>query len=378
MVAASPPVVLFVDDEPDLLEGVRLGLRRQPFDVVTTTSVEEAFRLLDTRPVAAVVSDERMPEMAGSRFLAEVRHRHPDVERIILTGHASTEATIAAINDARVFRFLTKPCASSDLSETLTEALAAREIRLAGHDPSTVERHVVEQLEAALEQASIVLQPIVDANGRLFAHECLLRTDHEVLSNPTQLLDAAVRLARQGDVDRRVRRHAAEVLSTSDVGAALFVNLVPDSLLDPLLHSDDDPLAPWAHRVVLEVTERVDLDTIPGVDEAVGRLRARGFRIALDDLGSGFSGLTSFARLQPDVVKFDMALVRGVHGNTTRGGLIRSMTRLCRDMGILTVAEGVEEREELDEVLRLGCDLIQGYLIGRPASAPSTSVDWVR
>ena len=99
----TTPLVLFVDDEWDVTEAMRVGMRSYEFDVVTAGSADEALEILEQSAVDVVVSDERMPGMSGVRFLAHVREHHPDAERIILTGHASVETSIAAINDAQVF-----------------------------------------------------------------------------------------------------------------------------------------------------------------------------------------------------------------------------------------------------------------------------------
>lgn len=94
-----------------------------------------------------------------------------------------------------------------------------------------------------------------------------------------------------------------------------------------------------------------------------------GFRIAIDDLGAGYAGLTSFATLEPELVKLDMSLVRDIDKNPMKEKLVRSMTALCKDLGMLVVAEGVETTRERDLLVELGCDLLQGFLLGRPAPA---------
>jgi DNA-binding transcriptional ArsR family regulator len=95
-----------------------------------------------------------------------------------------------------------------------------------------------------------------------------------------------------------------------------------------------------ASRVVLEITEHTSLDDIADVRERVARLRSVGFRIAVDDLGAGYAGLNSFAQLQPEVVKLDIALVRDIHLEPTKRALAESMTSLCRQMHVAVVAEG--------------------------------------
>lgn len=115
MTPAARPRVLCVDDEPLVLHALSRNLRAH-FDVTTATSGLEALGLLDDPPPFAVVlSDMRMPEMDGARFLTRVRERTPDSVRILLTGHADLASAVAAVNQGQVFRFLTKPCPPEDL-----------------------------------------------------------------------------------------------------------------------------------------------------------------------------------------------------------------------------------------------------------------------
>ena len=100
--------------------------------------------------------------------------------------------------------------------------------------------------------------------------------------------------------------------------------------------------------------------------EVLARLRARGFLIAVDDLGAGYAGLNTFALLKPDIVKFDMQLLRRIHEDPTRAKLVQSIASLCREIDTRTIAEGIECEEERDCVLSLRCDYIQGFYYARP------------
>ena len=95
-------------------------------------------------------------------------------------------------------------------------------------------------------------------------------------------------------------------------------------------------------------------------------MRALGFRIAVDDIGAGYSGLTSFTDLTPEIVKIDMSLVRSIHTSKVKERTVRALCSLCHEIGTLVVGEGVETTAERDCLLALGCDLLQGYLIGKP------------
>jgi EAL domain-containing protein (putative c-di-GMP-specific phosphodiesterase class I) len=137
-------------------------------------------------------------------------------------------------------------------------------------------------------------------------------------------------------------------------------------LLDEDLYRVDAPLTKIADRVVLEITERAAIDDVADVHAHVTNLRRLGFRIAIDDLGAGYAGLSSFAALEPEIVKLDMSLVRNVHESPIRQRLIGSMTSLCIDMGMQVIAEGIESAAECDTVRQSGCNLLQGYLFARP------------
>ncbi len=110
-----------------------------------------------------------------------------------------------------------------------------------------------------------------------------------MLPHPGAVLDAAERAGRIHDVGRAVRQSVVVGARTAESNWLLFVNLHPEDLLDPTLYLAESPLTALAHRVVLEITERVSLDQIGHVRDRVASLRALGFQIALDDLGAGYA-----------------------------------------------------------------------------------------
>ncbi len=115
--------ILVVDDEPNILSSIKRLLMDEPYEIAMATTAEDGLEILKHRAIKVVVSDECMPGMSGSEFLAIVKTRYPDVIRIILTGHASTEAAIRAVNNGEVYRFLTKPWQDYELILTLRKAI---------------------------------------------------------------------------------------------------------------------------------------------------------------------------------------------------------------------------------------------------------------
>jgi EAL domain-containing protein (putative c-di-GMP-specific phosphodiesterase class I) len=220
----------------------------------------------------------------------------------------------------------------------------------------------------ALERLYMVFQPIVSwADREIVAYEALVRTHEPSLARPDLLFSAAEKLDMVIPMGRAIRRAVAKEVEKAPDTVSIFVNVHGGELADAELYAADAPLARVADRIVLEITERWSLDRFHDVRERIRVLRSLGYRVAVDDLGAGYAGLTSFAHLRPEIVKLDMSLIRGVNDDPTRQHLIRSLNNVCRDLGIRVVAEGVETREERDALIALGSDLFQGYLFSKPA-----------
>jgi two-component system probable response regulator PhcQ len=127
---SKPPnaTVLLVDDEPHVLEGLKRALRQEPFECLTATSAAAALELLGRHRIDVVISDEQMPGTSGSVFLSRVRTQFPRAIRMILSGQASLEAAVRAINEGEVYRFFLKPCNPADLAHTIHHALAHKRL----------------------------------------------------------------------------------------------------------------------------------------------------------------------------------------------------------------------------------------------------------
>ena len=120
--------VLVVDDVPSIRELMEDALSSKTYRVLTAASAEAALEVLKHHRADVVISDEKMPGMTGTEFLSRVRKRYPETVRIILTGHATLDAAIRAINEGEIYRFLTKPCNLVDLTVTIRQALAQKDL----------------------------------------------------------------------------------------------------------------------------------------------------------------------------------------------------------------------------------------------------------
>jgi len=137
-VDVSACVVLFVDDEPNVLRGLARALRQQPFTTCTARSAEEAMDILKAHRVDLIVSDENMPGTCGTKLLAWVADNFPEVPRIILTGQPSVPSALRAINEGGVYRYFTKPGNIVELALAIREGLEQERVRQTGAAESSV------------------------------------------------------------------------------------------------------------------------------------------------------------------------------------------------------------------------------------------------
>jgi len=377
--------ILLVDDEHSIARAYARTLGAAGFTVETAHDGASAAAATRARKFDVIVSDITMPGMNGLELLRLVREHDLDVPFVLMTGGPAIDSAVRAM-EYGALRYLIKPVAPAELEEVVTRA-----VRL--HQMARIKREALEiyrlegkalgdraGLEArfahAMETLWIAYQPIVSWSRRsTFAYEALVRNEEATLRSPPDLFEAAERLGRLQELGRTVRDRVARTLDEQPTSELIFVNLHAMELADDSLIAPDAPLSRHARRVVLEVTERAPLEQIRDVTARVAQLRALGYRIAVDDLGAGYAGLTSFAHLEPDVVKVDMSLIRGIDQSPMKQKLLGSIVGLCRDLGIEIIAEGVETPAERDALVRVGGDLCQGYLFARPEK-PWASIDF--
>ena len=120
--------VLLVDDEPNVLFALKRSLRKEDFEILTATSGEEALQILGNKEIDVVISDQDMPGMTGTTLLAHLKEKFPDTVRLMLTGKATLEVAVEAINEGAISRFLMKPCNITDLTVTIRQALQQKEL----------------------------------------------------------------------------------------------------------------------------------------------------------------------------------------------------------------------------------------------------------
>jgi EAL domain-containing protein (putative c-di-GMP-specific phosphodiesterase class I)/CheY-like chemotaxis protein len=368
--------VLIVEDD-EALTRVALRTLGEDFEVVAATSFRSAQGALANDDFDVLIVDLVLPDGSGLDLLPEGRAPNPELPVVMVTGSLSVESATKALR-SQVQEYLAKPFSpaqllgvarraaeSGRLSRMRTKLLSDR------YGGEEVVRDIAETEKAfarALPKIAMAFQPIVRAvDGSVFGYEALLRCAEPSLSTPLRLLAAAEVLGRLDDLGRAVRRSVAvAVQSNRDSVHTLFVNIHPSEVRADLLADTSDPLLMMAERVVLEITERASLEPGPKLDAELARIRELGYRVAVDDLGEGYAGLSSLVHLHPDIVKIDMSLVHDVHRTPLKRDIVAALVDMARRSGISVVAEGIETVADRDTLVQLGCDLLQGYLFAEP------------
>ena len=376
-VSAARRRVLVIDDEPAVLKVIGLVLQRRGFAVDTMSSAKLALQQIPQQKYHAILSDIIMPEMTGVEFLRELRRHDLDVPVILMTAGPTLDSAIDAI-EYGAQQYLLKPVEPDALVKAVGRAVALGELARAKRDAlagggakKTVSLNERADLEAVLKRAldtiRIVFQPVVSLkSSSLFGYEALMRCDETLFPSYGALLAAADRVAWRPILARTIYQRIAQQCAELPDGALLFVNVHPYDAQEGLLTGADAPLEPLAHRIVLELGDRTSAAQIDAFANGVPALRAAGFRIAIDDLGTGGSGMVAFGKLSPDFVKLDGALVTGLDASEANARMTRGMYALCRELGVSVIAEGVETAAERAALEAIGADLAQGHVFGQP------------
>lgn len=226
-------------------------------------------------------------------------------------------------------------------------------------------------------------QPIVSLpNLEIVAYECLSRgvkSDGSLMS-PYLLFKLAVENDLLFFLDRLCRENALKTAAVKKISADIFINFIPTSIYVP--ETCLQSTMHWARqleydpsRIVFEVVESHQVEDLKHLRSILDFYRDKGFRTALDDIGSGHTNLTTLAALGADVIKIDMEIIRGIDKDPVKQSIFGALSTIAHENGIKVLAEGVETCEELAYVKENGAELAQGYLFAKPAAEPVRRVE---
>jgi EAL domain-containing protein (putative c-di-GMP-specific phosphodiesterase class I) len=223
----------------------------------------------------------------------------------------------------------------------------------------------------------MAFQPIVDlGQGGIYAYEALVRG---LRNEPAGDILARVNDQNRYRFDQLCRIKAIELASALGMSTRLSINFNPNAVYRPetCLRATLNIAAQLGfphERIIFEITEGERIADHAHLREIVREYKRQGFRTAIDDFGAGYSGLNLLTEFQPDIIKLDMALIRNIGQDRVRQVIVHGVLHVCRELGILVIAEGVETRDELLFLRDAGIQLFQGYYFARPGFEKLPSV----
>lgn len=232
-----------------------------------------------------------------------------------------------------------------------------------------------------------VFQPIFSlSDGAIYGHEALTRVSRTgSIATPDELFAHAREFGLTVPLERLCRKKSLVRAKELEIPGRIFINVCP-AILQAGDHERGhtasllDELGIQRSRIVFELTERTLIEDFALFNRTLSHYRKQGYSIAIDDLGSGYSGLKMLAQLEPDYVKLASFLTAGIDSSATRQALVESLASFCGKIGATVVAEGIERDEELAYLISAGVDLGQGYLLGKPSATllpPNNSLNLI-
>jgi EAL domain-containing protein (putative c-di-GMP-specific phosphodiesterase class I) len=280
-----------------------------------------------------------------NHMLRQARHAAENAETLLLAGDIAS----------RMAKRIDGP--RGRLGARMSEALSAE-------DRTRVEATLTRLI--AGDGLSMAVQPIVDVRtGSVYAYEALARFAGST-EGPLHLLSMAAMLGKRDALERACLRATLDLFARRPAGTSLSVNLSAPVLLDPLTIEMLDERHDL-RGLIIEITEETLVQGDMQLRNTIAPLRERGARLAVDDMGAGYSGLRQITAVQPSYLKLDSSLISGIHHDQDRAALVGALVGYSNQVGSLLVAEGVEYSAELRVLSKLGVPLAQGYYTGRPA-----------
>lgn len=350
LASPSPTRVMILARRLDELFALERCVRGMALRVIALACRRSEMTAAITRvaPDILIIEEELLPGSGGSGA-SEMRKRWPGMGVVVLKSGAATNTAVTA---ATVCRWMADACEDIGIA----------------HPFSIVDHGSHDLFSDVLDRIVMDWQPLYRGkDGTIYGFEALVRSDHSTVRTAAQILGLAESLGRELELERQILRACARDAGSPALTGKIMVNISVAMFMSEVLGTDEDPLLPIAHRVVLEVNEHGAIGAIDRVAAQSRRLRAAGYELALDDLGSGQDYLARLLALEPSVFKLDRLALAGCDSDPRKRRYVQAIVAMAHEEQGLVVAEGVERAEEAELAVALGCDLLQGYLLARPA-----------
>ncbi len=363
--------ILVVDDERNVAQMMSMILETRGYDVNIAASGSEALEKAVAHP-DLILLDLILPDIEGFEVCRRLREEKStrNIPIIIVSVKYLFEDKVEGLY-LGADDYLTKPFDHEELFARI-DAVIRRSLifdEAADYRDSVIlelKKIVKEELITPFYQPIFFLKPL-----RVLGFEALSRPPTQsILANPELLFKAALKFGLYCDLELLSWRKALEAMPAHLEGQKLFLNCNPYLVESPKFFKVkslfyEKNFSP--KNIILEITERSEIDDFKIFFERLRFYRDYGFGIAIDDVGCGYASLESIIQTNPEVVKLDGRLAKNLKEDSVKRSLIKFIVSFCKENKIISVAEGIEKEEDLGILIDLGVDAGQGYLLSRPS-----------
>ncbi len=364
--------ILLVDDEIDFAAVMAMRLQLRGYEVSIAHNGEEALIKARGKP-ELILLDVMMPLMNGYETCSKLRQDNEtkNIPIIMLTAkNISSKDKVEGLQMG-ADDYIIKPFEIEELFARI-EAL----LRRSGlsEEMNECKTSLIEEFKSIVwkESVEITFQPIFYLNPRnLFAYEVLTHgPKHSQLENPEKLFQCALDCGMFLELETMYRKKALKKINGLTDKKLFFFNTSP-YIIESEKFKEIISLYDKPEQIGLEITERAEIKNFPLYCQTLNSIRSLGFKIALDDVGNGYSSLDSVAEIELNYVKIDSTMVRDIAASPKKQNLVKAILQFCRQSKIISIGEGIETEDELHTLIDLGVEAGQGYLLGRPTLEPS-------
>jgi EAL domain-containing protein (putative c-di-GMP-specific phosphodiesterase class I)/CheY-like chemotaxis protein len=365
--------VLIVDDEPAISQLLTIILGSHGYATKVAVTGKEALECISPS-IDLVLLDMVLPDSEGINICQQIKanEKTKDIPIIVISGKQNKSDRIKSLYMGAE-DYISKPFEPEELFARMDVALRRNSGKLDENGASQQQRTATE-LKRIIDEESIKVrfQPIYFLKPmRLLGLEMLSRpqTTSSML-NPEVFFSAALKHGVYYEVEMIGWRKALKFASESFSGQEkLFLNCDPHLVESDKFKNVKQTFSGFgmsSNEIFLEITERSAVIAFDVFYERLREYRHDGFKIAVDDLGAGYSSLESIIEIRPEAIKLDKHIVNGVHKDTYKNSIIKLFVAFCRENGIICVAEGIETKQDFDALIDLGVDAGQGYYLCSP------------
>ena len=366
--------VLLISHSLEIIQYISIVLSNQGYDIVLAQTGKEGLSKSGSGDTDLILLDNTLPDYDGLTVchMLKMDKGTQDIPVIMLSDNDRASEKVESFHMG-ADDYLTKPLDCDDLIAHIETSILRTQVAHKVHDDANCE--MLTELHDIVDHKHVIpfFQPIYKLRPlRLYGLEVLSRPQTKgILSSPEALFKVAMRFGCYYELEMMVWQKALVVAQKIFGAEHLFLNCNPCLIENKNAYLIKDIFNGFDmvdRHVFLEVTERSTISVYENFLRQVAHYRHQGFKIAVDDVGAGYSSLDVIMQTKPEVVKIDRHIILGLAQDHFKRSLVRLIVEFCQENGIICIAEGIETKQDMDMVMELGVALGQGYYFKKPSA----------